>query len=58
MGRHRRRNEIVMLAPQVPVTMIIIITDIKKGTGMVGGKELTIDHDIGPSSSSSDRDDK
>ena len=40
--------EIVMLAPQVPVTMMIIITDIKKGTGMVGRKELTIDHNIGP----------
>ena len=36
------------LASQVPVTMIIIITDIEKGTGMVGGKELIIDHDIGP----------
>ena len=40
--------EIMMLAPQVPVTMMIIITDIEKGTGMVGGKELIIDHDIGP----------
>ena len=40
--------EIVMLAPQVPVTMMIIITDIEKGTGMVGGKELIIDHNIGP----------
>ena len=37
-----------MLAPQVPMIMMIIITDIKKGTGMVGRKELTIDHDIGP----------
>ena len=40
--------EIMTLAPQVPVTMMIIITDIEKGTGMVGGKELIIDHDIGP----------
>ena len=36
----------MMLAPQVPVTLMIIITGIKKGTGMVGGKELTIDHDV------------
>ena len=40
--------EIVTLAPQVPVTMMIIITDIEKGTGMVGKKELIIDHNIGP----------
>ena len=40
--------EIKTVAPQVPVTMMIIITDIKKGTCMVGRKELTIDHDIGP----------
>ena len=38
----------MMLAPQVPVTMMIIITDIEKGTGMVGRKELIVDHDIGP----------